>query len=117
MSQMISSEKGESVLHAAAEPTDRRGITRRVGCWNAGKTATTPVLMSGAWVRASSIGRIGALEALCEAAASAAADTACLGCGSATKTQVRPTVLRTPLYGSWDRLCSLVVEGCRGALG
>ena len=23
----------------------------------------------------------------------------------------------TPLYGSWDRLCSLVVEGCRGALG
>ena len=26
-------------------------------------------------------------------------------------------VLRTPLYGSWDRLCSLVVAGCRGALG
>jgi hypothetical protein len=88
MRQMISSEKGE-------RPAAAGGITRarRVGgmlAWNAGKTATTPVLMSGAWVRASSIGRTGAPEALCEAAASAAADTACLGCGSATKTQVRP---------------------------
>ena len=41
--------------------------------------------MAGAWVRAPSIARTGTSRALCEAAASAAADAACLGRGTASK--------------------------------
>ena len=74
-----------------AEPATAPGARSDATCTkNAGETAATPVLMAGAWVRAPSIARTGVSRGLCEAAASAAADTACRGRGSATKTRVRP---------------------------
>jgi hypothetical protein len=60
-------------------------------------------MMAGAWVRAPSIGRKGVSRALCEAATSAAADTACLGCGSATKTRVRPCFGRLSVVAATGR--------------
>ena len=53
------------------------------------KTATAPVLIPGAYVRAPSIGRNGASRALREATRSAAGDTACIGSGSDAETLVR----------------------------
>ena len=98
---------------------------------NAGKTAATPVLMAEAWVRAPSIGKTGAPRALCEAAASAAADTACLGRGSATKTQVRLCFGRLSVVAGtgrarwlwqlvavcWAEVPSIVAAGAGRALG
>jgi hypothetical protein len=65
-----------------------------LGVLNARKTATAPVLMAEAWVRTHSIGRTGMPRPVCEAARSAAADSPCLGCGSATRTLVRACIGR-----------------------
>ena len=56
---------------------------------NARKTATAPMLMAEAWVQAHSIGRTGMRRPVYEAARSAAADSPCLGSGSAARTLVR----------------------------
>ena len=53
---------------------------------HARKTAKAPALMAEAWVRTPSITRTGMPRPVCEAARSAAADSPCLGSGSATKT-------------------------------
>jgi hypothetical protein len=50
--------------------------------------------MAGAWVRAPSIEIMVPFRALCEAATAAAAEVACLGCGSATRTLVRACIER-----------------------
>ncbi len=50
--------------------------------------------MAGAWVRAPSIGRTAPSRALCEVARSSAADSPCLGCGSAARTLVHACIGR-----------------------
>ena len=72
-----------------------------LGVLNARKTAKARVLGAEAWARTPSIERTGVSRPVCEAARSAAADSACLGSGSATRTLVHH-VRRTALRGGWD---------------
>ncbi len=65
-----------------------------LGVLDARKNARAPVLMVETWVRTPSIRRTGPFRAPCEATTSATADAVCLGCGSATRTMVRPCVVR-----------------------
>jgi hypothetical protein len=65
-----------------------------LGVLDARKTARAPVVMVKTWVRTPSIRRTGQRRPLCEATTSAAADAACLGCGSATRTLARPCIGR-----------------------
>ena len=60
---------------------------------HARKTAKAPVLMADAWARTPSIARTGMHRPVCEAPRSAAADSPCLGGGSAAKTLVRPCIV------------------------
>ena len=71
-----------------AAASDPAGALKRT------KTATAPVLTLGAYVRAPSIGRTKTPRPVCEAARSAAADSPCLGSGSAAKPLVRPCIGR-----------------------
>jgi hypothetical protein len=74
-----------------------------LGVLDARKTARAPVLMAETWVRTPSIRRTGPFRAPCEAATSATADAACLGCGSATRTVVRPCIVRLSLVAETAR--------------
>ena len=70
--------------------------------------------MAGAWVRAPSIGRMAPFRALCEAATSAAADVACLGCGSAARIVVRLCIGRLSVVAGTARAhwCSPFAAVC-----
>ena len=61
---------------------------------HARKTAKAPVLMAEAWARTPSIGRTGMPRPGCEAGRSAAAESLCLGSGSAAKTLVHARIGR-----------------------
>eukprot|EP01043_Picozoa_sp_COSAG02_P011945 COSAG02_NODE_449_length_22094_cov_4.917027_13_plen_207_part_00 len=84
---------GAHVRDGAGRPRDGAGL----GVLDARKTARSPVLMAETWVQTPSIRRMGPCRAPCEATTSAAADAACLGCGSATRTVVRPCIVRLSL--------------------
>jgi hypothetical protein len=85
-----------------------------LGVLDARKTARAPVLMAETWVRTPSIRRTGPFRTPCEAATSATADAACLGCGSATRTVVRPCVVRLSLVtgNAHARWCSPFAAIC-----
>ena len=74
--QMTGGTRGNRVAERSGAGGGRR---------HARKTAKAPVLMAEAWVRTPSIGRTGMPRPVCEATKAAAADSACLGSGSATK--------------------------------
>ena len=81
---------------------------------NARKTARDPVLMAKAWVRTHSIGRTGPHRPACEAATSATADAACLGCGNAARTVVRVCIGRLSVVAgtAHARWCSPSAAVC-----
>ena len=81
---------------------------------NARKTARDPVLMAEAWVRTHSIGRTGPHRPACEAATSATADAACLGCGNAARTVVRVCIGRLSVVAGTARArcCSPFAAVC-----
>jgi hypothetical protein len=81
---------------------------------NARETATSPVLIPGAWVRTHSIGRTGLRRPACEAATSATADAACLGCGNDARTVVRVCIGRLSVVAGTARArrCSPFAAVC-----
>ena len=91
----------------------------RAGALKRTKTATTPVTLPKAYIRALSIRRTGAFGALREAAISPAADSPCLGGGGAAKILVRPCVRRLSMIGGPGRarcLRQLAVACCAETL-
>ena len=81
----------------------RRAIRRRRRGRHARKTAKAPVLMAEAWARTPSIARTGMPIPVCEAARSAAADSPCLGSGSATKTLAHACIGRLSVVAGTAR--------------
>ena len=81
---------------------------------NARKTARDPELMAEAWVRTHSIGRTGPHRPACEAATSATADAACLGCSNAARTVVRVCIGRLSVVAGTARArwCSPFAAVC-----
>ena len=89
-----------------AESRGNRGAERSgaaVGRRHARKTAKAPVLMAEAWARTPSITRTGMSRPVCEAARSAAADSPCLGSGSATKTLAHARIGRLSVVAGTAR--------------
>jgi len=87
----------------AAAAAGRAAAPAGLSVLNARKTARDPVLMAEAWVRTHSIGRTGPHRPACEAATSATADAACLGCGNAARTVVRVCIGRLSVVAGTAR--------------
>jgi hypothetical protein len=70
--------------------------------------------MAEPWVRTPSIGRTAPFRTLCQATTSATPDAACLSCGSATRTVVRPCIVRLSLVAGTARArwCSPSAASC-----
>jgi hypothetical protein len=85
------------------QPRRRERSGAAGGRRHARKTAKAPVLMAEAWARTPSITRTGMSRPVCEAARSAAADSPCLGSGSATKTLAHACIGRLSVVAGTAR--------------